>query len=66
MLFCQGDELKLPEQVHEHALAGVALIGEVVGEIRDAVADPDLGIVAQVTIDRGEAAPARVPGTIRC
>lgn len=40
------------------------MVGEVVGEIRDAVADTNLGIIAEVAVDCRHSAPARVAGQI--
>ena len=50
--------LELTQQVDEEALARIALIGEILGEIRHAITNPNLHVVAQMAINRGKSAEA--------
>src|SRR5436309_6429928 len=47
-----------PDEIDEYAFVVVPQVGQVVGEVGEVVADADLQVLADVTIDRGQRATA--------
>ena len=58
------DSLILADGIHEPALVVVVQVREVVGEVREVLANAEFQVIAKVALDAGQVALARAPGLV--